>query len=170
MTSEVSSSSSLTSSMVSFLCDLIRIHSVCGINAERSVAERICVECQSLKLKYDLVSAPNQEHRPNVIVTAGVSHSLFYLSFSLFILGNGPSKFLFVGHMDTVNVEDETHWSFPPFAGMIDDSTQRLIGRGSCDNKGGIVCALYTLYLLEQLIDGKIILPLINVFPTYIVT
>ena len=62
--------------MVSFLCELIRIRSICGINAERFVAERICVECQSLKLKYDLVSAPNQEHRPNVIVTAGMSYRL----------------------------------------------------------------------------------------------
>jgi hypothetical protein len=67
-----SKASSLTSSMVSFLCDLIRIRSVCGINGERLVAERICVECQNLKLKYDLVSAPNQEDRPNVIVTAGM--------------------------------------------------------------------------------------------------
>ncbi|CAF1076618.1 unnamed protein product [Adineta steineri] len=122
MTSKISSSS-LTSSMVSFLSDLIRIRSICGINTEYLVAERISVECQKLKLKYELVSAPNQEDRPNVIVTAG----------------NGPSKFLFVGHMDTVNVEDETQWSFPPFAGSIDDKTQRLIGRGSCDNKGGIV-------------------------------
>ncbi|CAF3093895.1 unnamed protein product [Rotaria sp. Silwood2] len=125
--------------MASFLCDLIRIRSVCGINPERFIAQRICVECQSLKLKYELISAPNQEDRPNVIVTAG----------------NGRSKFLFVGHMDTVNVEDETQWSFPPYAGMIDDKTQRLIGRGSCDNKGGIVCALYTLYLLQQVIDEQ---------------
>lgn len=76
-------------------------------------------------------------------------------SLTLFTPGNGPSKFLFVGHMDTVNVEDETQWMFPPFAGMIDDKTQRIIGRGACDNKGGIVCALYTLYLLQQMIDGK---------------
>lgn len=75
MTSKISSS--LTSSMVSFLCDLIRIRSVCGIDGERLVAERICVECQSLKLKYDLISAPDQEHRPNVIVSAGGSHYLF---------------------------------------------------------------------------------------------
>lgn len=68
-----SESSSLTSSMVSFLCDLIRIRSVCGVDAERLVAERICAECQSLKLKYDLISAPDQEHRPNVIVTVGMS-------------------------------------------------------------------------------------------------
>ncbi|CAF4408104.1 unnamed protein product, partial [Rotaria magnacalcarata] len=45
--------------------------------------------------------------------------------------------------------------AFPPFAGTIDDKTQRLIGRGSCDNKGGIVCALYALYLLQQVIDEK---------------
>lgn len=57
--------------------------------------------------------------------------------------------------MDTVNVEDESQWMFPPFAGMIDDKTQRIISRGACDNKGGIVCALYTLYLLQQKIDGK---------------
>mgnify|MGYP002379078959 CR=1 FL=1 len=67
----------------------------------------------------------------------------------------GPSKFLFVGHMDTVSVEDESQWSYPPFAGMIDEKTQRLIGRGACDNKGGIVCALYTLHLLQKIIDGK---------------
>jgi acetylornithine deacetylase/succinyl-diaminopimelate desuccinylase-like protein len=159
MSSKVSSS--LSSSMISFLSDLLRIRSVCGINAERFVAERIRVECQSLKLKCDLVSAPNQEDRPNVIVTAGVSHYSFdkqNFSFSLFTLGNGPSKFLFVGHMDTVNVEDESQWSYPPFAGMIDNKTQRLVGRGACDNKGGIVCALYTLYLLQQLIDGKVII------------
>lgn len=57
--------------MTSLLCDLIRIRSVCGIDNERLVAERICIECQKLKLKYDLVSASNQEDRPNVVVTAG---------------------------------------------------------------------------------------------------
>ncbi|CAF1292741.1 unnamed protein product [Adineta ricciae] len=125
--------------MLSFLSDLIRLRSVCGVDAERFVAERICAECDHLKLKYDVISAPGQEHRPNVIVTAG----------------NGPSKFLFVGHIDTVNVEDETQWALPPFGGMIDEKTQRMIGRGACDNKGGIVCALYTLYLLQQRIDQE---------------
>ena len=62
--------------MVSLLSDLIRIRSVCGIDAERLVAERICVECESLKLKCDLISAPEQENRPNVIVTAGVPQYL----------------------------------------------------------------------------------------------
>lgn len=70
MTSKLSAS--FKSAMVSFLSDLIRIRSVCGIDPERLIAERICTECQKLKLKYDLVSAPNQEHRPNVIVTAGI--------------------------------------------------------------------------------------------------
>ena len=70
-------------------------------------------------------------------------------------VGSGPSKFVFVGHMDTVNVEDASQWSLPPFAADIDQSTQRLIGRGACDNKGGIVCALYTLYALQQFITGQ---------------
>lgn len=58
--------------MISFLTDLIQIRSVCGVDAERLVAERICLECEKLKLKYELVSVPGQEHRPNVIVTAGM--------------------------------------------------------------------------------------------------
>ena len=159
MTSNVSSS--LLPAMASLLSDLIRIRSVCGIDPERCVAERICVECERLKLKCDLISAPKQENRPNVIITAGLSQYLLdqqFVLFSISILGNGPSKFLFVGHMDTVDVEDETQWSFPPFAGMIDDQNERMLGRGACDNKGGIVCALYTLYLLQQRIDGEIII------------
>ena len=63
--------------MLSFLSDLIRLRSVCGVDAERSVAERICAECDHLKLKYDLISASGQEHRPNVIVTAGMSCTAF---------------------------------------------------------------------------------------------
>ena len=70
--------------------------------------------------------------------------------------------------MDTVNVEDETQWSFPPFAGMVDDKTGKMIGRGACDNKGGIVCALYTLHLLQQLIDSRGINKNKNTCSTYI--
>lgn len=58
--------------MVSFLSDLIRIRSVCGIDPERAMAERICAECRILKLKHELVAAPNHEDRPNVVVTAGL--------------------------------------------------------------------------------------------------
>ena len=69
--------------MVSFLSDLIRLRSVCGMDAERLVAERICVECQRLNLKCDLISAPDQDHRPNVIVTAGMSHYWFDKQYAL---------------------------------------------------------------------------------------
>lgn len=147
--------------MTSFLCDLISIRSVCGIDNERLVAERICIECQKLQLKYDIIAAPDQEDRPNVIVTAGMNSfddDVYHFYTSEFIcrlyLGDGPSKFLFIGHMDTVNVEDDKQWSCAPFTGVIDEKLERVIGRGACDNKGGIVCALYTLHLLQQFING----------------
>ena len=43
---------------------------------------------------------------------------------------------LFDGHIDTVPVEDETAWTYPPFAGEIHDG--RLYGRGASDMKGAL--------------------------------
>ncbi|MDQ0204232.1 YgeY family selenium metabolism-linked hydrolase [Pectinatus haikarae] len=45
----------------------------------------------------------------------------------------GP-KVLFDGHMDTVPVEDETKWQYPPFAAEIHGD--KIYGRGASDMKG----------------------------------
>lgn len=59
------------------------------------------------------------------------------------IKGNRPGKkLLFDGHIDTVPVTDDTQWTFPPFAGVIDD--EKIYGRGASDMKGAVaafVCA-----------------------------
>ena len=53
------------------------------------------------------------------------------------IKGNRPGKkILFDGHVDTVPVTDESVWTFPPFAGQINDG--KLYGRGASDMKGAI--------------------------------
>ena len=75
---DISESIDLSSSMVLFLQDLVRIRSVCGIDAEWQVANRIRLECDKLNLKSELVSAPDQHRRPNVIVTAGVLRTFSY--------------------------------------------------------------------------------------------
>ncbi|WP_196598803.1 YgeY family selenium metabolism-linked hydrolase [Pectinatus frisingensis] len=47
----------------------------------------------------------------------------------------GP-KILFDGHMDTVPVQDEKEWKYPPFAAEIHDD--KIYGRGTSDMKGAL--------------------------------
>ena len=55
-------------------------------------------------------------------------------------LGAGGPHLCFAGHTDVVNAGDESAWSHPPFAGVIDNGI--LYGRGAVDMKGGIACFL----------------------------
>ena len=51
------------------------------------------------------------------------------------IKGNKDGKkILFDGHIDTVEVPDESKWTFPPFGGVINDG--KIYGRGTSDMKG----------------------------------
>ncbi|MDR0469536.1 MAG: Sapep family Mn(2+)-dependent dipeptidase [Peptococcaceae bacterium] len=53
--------------------------------------------------------------------------------------GQGTEMVAVLGHLDVVPAGDG--WSFPPYAGMIDDG--KIFGRGALDNKGPIFAALY---------------------------
>ncbi len=51
----------------------------------------------------------------------------------------GPTLVL-NGHVDVVPPGDEDEWSAPPFSARLEGS--RIVGRGACDMKGGLVAAL----------------------------
>jgi len=58
--------------------------------------------------------------------------------------GNRPGPaVLLTGHVDVVPPGDAAQWSADPFSGLVEDG--RLYGRGSCDMKSGLVCALEVL-------------------------
>ena len=50
--------------------------------------------------------------------------------------GSGFPHLMFVGHTDVVPAGEESDWSYPPFAAIVDDNI--LYGRGAADMKGGI--------------------------------
>ena len=52
----------------------------------------------------------------------------------------GGRSLLFNGHYDTVVADPIEDWSYGPWSGTL--ANDRLYGRGSCDMKGGIACAL----------------------------
>jgi acetylornithine deacetylase/succinyl-diaminopimelate desuccinylase-like protein len=119
------------SDITEFTRDLVRIPSVNGRDTEKELAKRIQVEAEKLGFESHLMAL--QPERPNVLVT----------------YGSGPERFALIGHMDTVAEGDSERWSSPPFAAEL--KNERIIGRGTADNKAGIACGLYTLAVLRDL-------------------
>ena len=52
------------------------------------------------------------------------------------IKGKAQEKIGFIGHIDTVPVQDESSWIHPPFDGIVQDGY--LYGRGASDMKGAV--------------------------------
>ena len=116
--------------LTEFLQDLVRLPSVNGRDSEAAVAHRIAEEAARLGLPAELVAS--DPARPNVLVS----------------WGDGPARFALIGHLDTVAEGDAAQWSSPPFAAEV--VGERLIGRGTADNKAGLACGLYTLAALRD--------------------
>ncbi len=118
------------SELVALTQDLIRIPSVNGEQNEAAVADPVHRAAMDLGLA--AATYAKDPARPNVVVTAG----------------SGPPRFLFVAHLDTVAAGDPARWIHSPFGAEL--AKGRLWGRGACDNKAGIVCALYALAELQK--------------------
>lgn len=108
-----------------FACDLVQIKSyTCQ---EKQVILRVKEEME--RLSYDKVILDSMGSVVGVI-------------------GSGPRKVYFDGHMDTVraNVEE---WSFDPWSGEIKDGLLR--GRGSVDMKCSAAAAVYAAWAAREL-------------------
>ena len=64
-------------------------------------------------------------------------------------IGNGEKSVLFDSHVDTVAVNDEAEWEFPPFGGEIVNG--HLYGRGSVDMKASIAASIYAGAMAKKL-------------------
>lgn len=61
-------------------------------------------------------------------------------------LGDAPESIAVLGHLDVVPAGDG--WSVPPFSATLDGD--RLIGRGSMDDKGPSLAALYAMRAIKE--------------------
>lgn len=127
--------------MISLCQRLVRTPSVNGEHPEEAIAAEIASALRAVGVTPEMPTFA--DGRPCVVAS----------------VGQGEYGMLFVGHMDTVAVGDETNWTFDPFGAEIAGS--RLYGRGACDNKAGIAIAVQVLGVLRELedqIDGRVIL------------
>ncbi len=64
-------------------------------------------------------------------------------------IGNGSTCLAFDAHIDTVEVGDESQWSFDPFSGAMEGG--HVKGRGSSDQKGGAASMIAAGKILKEL-------------------
>ncbi|WP_336293727.1 succinyl-diaminopimelate desuccinylase [Bartonella sp. CB169] len=71
-------------------------------------------------------------------------------------MGKKGPHLMFAGHTDVVPPGKLEDWTYPPFAGVINEG--KLYGRGSVDMKGGIACFIAALarVLEKQSIKGMV--------------
>lgn len=117
--------SGLQKELIEFAQSLVRIKSLSG--QEREVILFIAAKMRSLG--YDEVTF---DAMGNVLGR----------------IGKGSKSILFDSHVDTVEVNDEEHWSVPPFSGEIVDG--RLCGRGSVDMKSGAAASIFAGALAKR--------------------
>ncbi len=112
--------------LISFLQDMVRIPSPSG--EEANVVARIREEME--KVGFEEVRI---DDLGNVMGR----------------IGNGPRVLALDGHCDVVEVGNPDLWTVDPFGAEIRDN--KLYGRGSCDQKGGVACAVYAGNILSRI-------------------
>jgi acetylornithine deacetylase len=128
-----------TEGLLSTLADLVAIRSLSGQEtpAQEYVADfmaQLGMEVDVWELDFDVL----QQHpafsiefeRPRALGVVGA-------------IGEdaGGRSLILNGHVDVVPAGDEANWRYPPWRATMTDG--RVYGRGACDMKGGLACALY---------------------------
>ncbi|NLZ72587.1 MAG: M20/M25/M40 family metallo-hydrolase, partial [Bacteroidales bacterium] len=64
-------------------------------------------------------------------------------------MGTGKTLVGFDAHIDTVGIGNRANWKFDPYEGFEDD--EEIGGRGTSDQLGGIVSAVYGAKIMKDL-------------------
>ena len=115
----------LQDDLLGFMQDIVRIPSLSS--REGAVIERIRREME--RLDYDEVTV---DPMGNLLGR----------------IGTGPRVIAIDGHVDVVDVGDESLWERDPFSGDIEDGI--LYGRGASDMKGGVASSVYAGALIRE--------------------
>jgi putative selenium metabolism hydrolase len=113
-------------------------------------AELIEFTCDLVRIK----SFPGQEEEAIRFIERRM-HALGYEEVVIDAMGNlvgrvgyGGDSILFDSHVDTVAVNDEAEWIYPPFGAEIESG--RLYGRGAVDMKSGAAASIYAAALAHR--------------------
>ncbi len=116
------------------------------------------IEGQAVACLRRLIAIPSESGKEGAVV-AEIAKTMKALDYDEVLVdgmgnvlgrvGSGPRVIAFDGHIDTVGVGDPSAWHFDPFDGKEDDDY--VYGRGTSDQTGGFVCALYAMHLAKKM-------------------
>lgn len=115
----------------SILKDLVKIDSSHPRGNEMDVVRYIVSQIEELGLDYRIID--HGDNRGSLAVR---------------MTGKGRGATAFMGHIDTVAVEDAEQWQYPPFEGAVVDG--HMYGRGTSDMKGGAAAMLLSIRHLAE--------------------
>ncbi|NHJ31520.1 MAG: YgeY family selenium metabolism-linked hydrolase [Asgard group archaeon] len=111
-----------------------------------------------IKLARNLIATPSETGSEETIISV-LTREMQEMGFDEVIvddmgnligkMGTGPNILAIDAHVDTVGIGELSNWGFNPLYGKIEDD--KIYGRGSCDQKGGLVTALYAVKLLKEI-------------------
>ena len=116
----------IKSDLIDFAQDLVKIKSYSG--DEKKIIE--CIKEKMNELDYDDVVIDSMG---NIVGR----------------IGNGQPIIMFDSHVDTVEANDFSEWTHPPFDGVIEDG--KLHGRGSVDMKSSAAASIYAGAVAKKL-------------------
>jgi acetylornithine deacetylase len=125
--------------LLSTLADLVAIRSLGGQEnpAQEYAAEfmaRLGMDVDVWELDFDMLrrhpAFSMEIERPGALGVVGAMGG-----------NDGGQSLVLNGHVDVVPAGDETDWRYPPWRATAADG--RVYGRGACDMKGGLACALH---------------------------
>jgi putative selenium metabolism hydrolase len=64
-------------------------------------------------------------------------------------IGEGRTKIVFDGHLDTIGIGDRSSWRFDPYAGEM--KAGKVYGHGAANNKGGLAAIVYAGGIIREL-------------------
>jgi acetylornithine deacetylase len=107
---------------------------------DREHQELIASYLREIGAEVELVEPGSEEFRDHPMYRPGQTFAGRPILWARIPGDGGGRSLLFNGHFDTVVADPVADWTHGPWSGDVSDG--KLYGRGSCDMKGGIACAL----------------------------
>ncbi len=113
---------------------------------------------ESVKFLRDIIAIPSLSGEESSVIEriSGQFEKLGFDEIYIDLLGNltarmgfGKKIIAFDGHVDTVGIGNESLWTVDPFNGAYKDG--KIYGRGACDQKGGLVSAIYSAKMAKEI-------------------
>ncbi len=123
--------------MLDYLCELISVPSHGGRETAAQMNVKAKLEALGLDVDTWMIDFEGLRGHPSFSMSLERGEGVGVVGST----GGEGRSLMLNGHIDTVAPGEEGNWSYPPLEGTVVDG--RVYGRGACDMKGGLCCAIY---------------------------